>query len=79
MFELQHILVNNTHIAELVADKLEQNANKTNEMKVRFEKERELFGNQLDVSEECFSWNSSLVQTMIHVCLRKIRSSFVIN
>ena len=54
MFELQHILVNNTHIAELVADKLEQNANKTNEMKVRFEKERELFGNQIDVSKEFF-------------------------
>ena len=72
MFELQHILVNNTHIAELVADKLEQNANKTNEMKVRFKKERELFENQIDVSKEYFSWNSLLVQTMIRVCPRKI-------
>ena len=63
---------NGEGIAELVAYKLEQNANKTNEMKVKFKKERELFENQIDVSKEYFSWNSLLVQTMIRVCPRKI-------
>jgi len=51
--QLEQALVNTEHKAESLTEKLEKKVLESNEMKVRFEKERQLFERQIDASKEC--------------------------